>query len=341
MVATEEAVAAVAASEADKKAPSRFETACLARTSTSPALDQVVAGMARLDIEAGPASAASTWLSLDIEAQQEDDEGYSRNPQNVAEYVQDIYGLLGRYEGHHLPRHNYMDAQADLNARMRAILVDWLVEVHMKYKLRLETLFLTVNLIDRSLDRRQTIRQKLQLVGVAAMLIASKFEEINPPEISDFVYITDNAYTKEDILQMEVVILTDLKFDICAPTAAHFMERYQRLNQCPKDSVHYHLLHYLVELSLMDITMIRYEPSHLVAAATLLSNKLMKQPLWPPMVARQCKFDLPAVKECAEDLFGLLEAAQKSPLQGVRKKFSYKKYRSVATSSIMCEGLLG
>jgi cyclin B len=181
MVATEEAVAAAA--EADKKAPSRVETACLTRTSTSPALDQ---------------------------AEQEDDEGYSRSPQNVAEYVQDIYGLLGRHEGHHLPRHNYMDSQADLNPKMRAILVDWLVEVHMKYKLRLETLFLTVNLIDRSLDQRQTMRQKLQLVGVAAMLIASKFEEINPPEISDFVYITDNAYTKEDILQMEVVILTDL-----------------------------------------------------------------------------------------------------------------------------------
>jgi hypothetical protein len=258
----------------------------------------------------------------------------------VAEYVQDIYGLLGRYEGHHLPRHNYMDGQADLNPKMRAILVDWLVEVHMKYKLRLETLFLTVNLIDRSLDQRQTMRQKLQLVGVAAMLLASKFEEINPPEISDLIYITDNAYTKEDILQMEVVILTDLKFNICVPTAAHFMERYQRLNQCPKDSVHYHLLHYLLELSLMDIQMLRFEPSHLVAAATLLSNKLMKQPSWPSMVARHCKFDLPEVKECAEDLFGLFEAAQKSPMQAVRKKFSHEKFRSVATRSIMCGGLL-
>jgi len=254
--------------------------------------------------------------------------------------AEDIYGLLGRSEGRHLPRHNYMDAQADITPKMRAILVDWLVDVHRKYKLRLETLFLTVNLIDRFLDQRQTIRQKLQLVGAAAMLIASKFQDINPPKISDFVYITDNAYTKEDILQMEVVILADLKFDLCIPTPAHFMERYQRLNQCPKDSLHYHLLHYILELSLMDIQMIRYEPSHLVAAATLMSNKLMKQPAWPPMVSRQCKFDLPAVKDCAEDLFGLLEAAQKSPMQAVRKKFSHEKYCSVATRSIMCGGLL-
>mmetsp|Transcript_68485 Transcript_68485/g.185031 ORF Transcript_68485/g.185031 Transcript_68485/m.185031 type:complete len:357 (-) Transcript_68485:222-1292(-) len=280
-------------------------TTCSTRTSTPPTFDQV---------------------------KQDDDENCPRNPQNVAEYAHDIYGMLERYEGHRLPGCNYMDRQPDLNAKMRAILVDWLVEVGMKHKLKRETLFLTVNLIDRSLDQRQTMRQRLQLVGVAAMLIASKFEEINPPEISDFVYITDNAYTKEDILQMEVLILTDLKFAICVPTPAHFLERFQRLNQCPKDSAHRHLLHYLLELSLMDFQMIRYEPSHLVAAATLLSNKLMKQqPSWPPMVARHCKFDLPAVRDCAQEMCSILEAAQKSPLQAVRKKFSHVDFCSVAT----------
>jgi len=280
-------------------------TTCSTRTSTPPTFDQVTQG---------------------------DDENCPRNPQNVAEYAHDIYGLLERYEGRRLPGCNYMDRQPDLNAKMRAILVDWLVEVAMKHKLKLETLFLTVNLIDRYLDRRQTMRQRLQLVGVAAMLIASKFEEIYPPDVRDFVYITDNAYVKEDILQMEVQILTELKFVICVPTAAHFMDRYQRLNQCPKDSAHRHLLHYLLELSLMDFHMIRYEPSHLVAAATLLSNKLMKQPVaWPPMVERHCKFDLPAVKDCAQELCSILEAAQKSPLQAVRKKFSHVGFCSVAT----------
>merc|ERR1719379_1427202 len=111
-----------------------------------------------------------------------------------------------------VPRHDYLEFQPDINAKMRAILIDWLVEVHMKYKLKIETLFLAVNIIDRFLEKKQVTRKKLQLVGVSSMLIASKFEEIYPPEVRDFVYITDNAYLKEEILQMEIQILTALKF---------------------------------------------------------------------------------------------------------------------------------
>ena len=89
-----------------------------------------------------------------------------------------------------------MSAQTDINASMREILVDWLIEVHLKFKLLPETLYLTVNLIDRYLEKQNVLRNKLQLVGVTAMLIASKYEEISPPIVTDFVYITDNAYDK-------------------------------------------------------------------------------------------------------------------------------------------------
>ena len=86
---------------------------------------------------------------------------------------------------------------------MRAILVDWIIEVHLKFKLLPETLFLTVGLIDRFLELEQIQRSSLQLVGVTAMLIASKYEEIYAPEVRDFVYITDNAYTRDQIFAME------------------------------------------------------------------------------------------------------------------------------------------
>ena len=86
---------------------------------------------------------------------------------------------------------------------MRSILVDWLIEVHLKFKLVPESLYLTINIIDRYLEKEQVNRQKLQLVGVTAMLIACKYEEIYPPIVKDFVYITDNAYTKEEILEQE------------------------------------------------------------------------------------------------------------------------------------------
>jgi hypothetical protein len=86
-----------------------------------------------------------------------------------------------------------MAQQADINERMRSILVDWLVDVHLKFKLRTETLFLTVHIIDRYLAKEQTTRNKLQLVGCTAMLIAAKYEEIYAPEVRDFVYISDKV----------------------------------------------------------------------------------------------------------------------------------------------------
>jgi len=274
-------------------------------------------------------SASSTCnasMDLDEDAVMEQDD-----PQTVAEYAGDIYRNLGRGEASHLPRPDYMSGQPDINAQMRAILVDWLVEVHMKYKLKPETLFLTVNLIDRFLEVKQLARNRLQLCGVTATLIAAKFEEIYPPEVRDFVYITDNAYTKEDILDMEVLMLTKLQFVLCCPTVAPFLERYARINNCTE--AHRHLMQYMLELCLPEIKMIKYPPSHLVAAATLLSNKLLKQhPAWPPTMVMQTGQTESMVKGCAREICRLLEAAslEGNTLQAVRRKFSSSKFSRVA-----------
>ena len=135
------------------------------------------------------------------------DSGDLEDPQTCAEYAADIYHWLRASESdqgnNNVVSHTYMQRQEDINERMRSILIDWLVEVHLKFKLVPESLYLTVNLIDRYLDKEQVNRQKLQLVGVTAMLIACKYEEIYPPIVKDFVYITDNAYTKEEILEQE------------------------------------------------------------------------------------------------------------------------------------------
>jgi len=259
----------------------------------------------------------------------EGEPGNKDNPQYVVEYARDIYSMLERDESSYLPRPDYLEAQPDINSKMRAILVDWLVEVHMKYKLKTETLFLAVNLIDRFLERRKITRKKLQLVGVTGMLIAAKFEEIYPPEVRDFVYITDKAYAKEEILQMEVAMLTELEFTLCCPTVAHFFNRYQQLNQCSE--AHRHLLQYVLELTLPEFKMIRYSPSTLAAAATLLSNKLTKHsPAWPPAMIRHTKHTETSVKSCAKEMCGLIEGAERNPLQAVRKKFSQPKYSAVA-----------
>ena len=107
-----------------------------------------------------------------------------------------------------------MRNQKDINENVRAILVDWIISVHAKFKLLPETLYLTINLIDRYFARFVVMKADVQLVGVASLLIATKYEEIYPPTVKDFIYLTDNTYTRQQIIAMEQSILFHLEFEI-------------------------------------------------------------------------------------------------------------------------------
>ncbi|RDY01398.1 hypothetical protein CR513_15287, partial [Mucuna pruriens] len=99
--------------------------------------------------------------------------------------------------------HDYMSSLLDINAKMRSILVDWLIEVHRKFELMVETLYLTLNIV--------VPRKELQLVGLSSMLLASKYEEIWALKVNDFVCISNNAYVSEQVLMMEKMILRKLE----------------------------------------------------------------------------------------------------------------------------------
>jgi hypothetical protein len=166
---------------------------------------------------------------------------------------------------------------------MRSILIDWLIEVHLKFKLVPESLYLTVNLIDRYLSKEQVNRQKLQLVGVTAMLIACKYEEIYPPIVKDFVYITDNAYTKEEIIEMEGKMLKTLDFNIQITSAYRFLERFAKIAK--SEPLIFNLSRYLIELSLLHCKILRFANSNLAASALYLSLKMTRSPQpWPQIL---------------------------------------------------------
>jgi len=130
---------------------------------------------------------------------------------------------------HMYPSANCLASQTEITERMRKVLIDWLVEVHVQFKLLPETLFIAVNLIDRFCEKNQVKRKNYQLVGVTCMLIAAKYEEIYPPYVKEFIYITDQAYTKEQILETEVQVLDCLGFNMTWPTPLRFLERYSKL----------------------------------------------------------------------------------------------------------------
>jgi|Transcript_23189 cyclin B len=107
-----------------------------------------------------------------------------------------------------------MRKQTDINENVRAILVDWIISVHAKFKLLPETLYLTINLIDRYFSLFNVNKAEVQLVGITALLISTKYEEIYPPTVKDFIYLTDNTFTRQQILNMEKNMLFHLQFDI-------------------------------------------------------------------------------------------------------------------------------
>ena len=144
-------------------------------------------------VNADPNSYQMTGTIDDVDARDKND------PLCVTSYVHEMYAHFRMKETVTSVRPLYMETQPHINEKMRSILVDWLIEVHLKFKLVPETLYLTINLIDRYLERAEVSRAKLQLVGVACLLVASKYEEIYPPELRDLVYICDRAYTRQDV----------------------------------------------------------------------------------------------------------------------------------------------
>merc|ERR1719418_178065 len=187
------------------------------------------------------------------------------------EYAQDIFQYLLDSEEKHSAKSNYMSKQSDITHGMRSILVDWLVEVGEEYKLQTETLYLAVSYIDRFLSYMSVQRSKLQLVGTAAMFIASKYEEIYPPDVGEFVYITDDTYNKRQVLRMEHLVLKVLGFDLSGPTANVFLSQMcQMSNSAEKVQ---HLAMYLCELSLLHgDTFLSFPPSEVAAASLVLAR---------------------------------------------------------------------
>ncbi|XP_072421130.1 G2/mitotic-specific cyclin-B2 [Chiloscyllium punctatum] len=206
----------------------------------------------------------------DIDAQDSD------NPQMCSQYIKDIYKYLRHLEMEQAIRPHYLEGQ-EINERMRAILVDWLIQVHSKFRLLQETLYMTLAIMDRFLQSQPVSRKKLQLVAVTAMLLASKYEEMYPPAIGDFVYITDNAYTKSQIRQMEILILKELDFKLGRPLPLHFLRRASKTDV---DAEKYTLAKYLMELTVIDYNMVHIPPSEIAAAALCLSFQVLDQSKW-------------------------------------------------------------
>ena len=252
---------------------------------------------------------------------------YNKYPQNVDEYFDDIVSELKNKEEKYLPKENYMANQKDINHRMRAILIDWLIDVHIKYKMVPQTIYISVNLIDRFLSENKTNRDKLQLVGVASMFIASKYEEIYPPELKDFVYITDKAYVKSEVLEMEYKMLKYLNFDITFPTQWSFLEIFKK--KLDLDQKTFYLAWFLMELSLINYKMLKFKYSQIAASAVLIAIKTLNY-FNIVEFEKNTGYNEKDIEECLNEIINFNIYNLTHSLQAIRKKFSTRKYDEVS-----------
>ncbi|KAL1813970.1 hypothetical protein DCAR_0626373 [Daucus carota subsp. sativus] len=260
------------------------------------------------------------------------------DPQMCAAYSCDIYQYLRNMEAEskRRPLSNYITrVQKDVTVNMRAILVDWLVEVAVEYKLLSDTLYLTISYIDRYLSMNVLNRQKLQLLGVSSMLIASKYEEINPPHVEDFVYITDNTYTKEEVVKMEADVLKSLKFEMGNPTVKTFLRRYnsvaQETQEAPSLKLQF-LGYYLAELSLLDYECIKFLPSLVAASVIFLARFTIDSKVHPWSSALQLYsgYKPSDLKDSVLIIQDLQLGKRASSLTAVREKYSHHEFKKVS-----------
>ncbi|XP_017488877.1 PREDICTED: G2/mitotic-specific cyclin-B2-like, partial [Rhagoletis zephyria] len=192
----------------------------------------------------------------------------------LSDYAADIYKYLRELEEKQSLKPNFLAIKNTVQPNMRSILINWILQVHQSFNLAPETLYICVSIIDRFLARELVQKTRLQLVGVTALFIASKYEEIYYPEIGQFVDMCDKLYTKRDIIKMELEILGKLKFELGRPLPLHFL---RRISKAAKADGRTHMLaKYLCELTLVEYECAHWNPSLLAATALYLSLRLME-----------------------------------------------------------------
>ena len=202
-----------------------------------------------------------------------------KNPQNLSEFSQDIYKcLLEQEETHAIQPHDYLQkVQSEVRDTQRAFLLEWIIDVHRKFKLRSETLYVGQFIIDKFLSKQKIKNTQLHLLGVTTLLISTKYEEIYPPDLRDLLAVSENKFTKSQVLAMEKEILAALDYNITAPSAYRFMERFRKLNVSTNDNEVFFYAQFILEISLLEASFLRFKPSQLAAAALILSTKQLKK----------------------------------------------------------------
>lgn len=250
------------------------------------------------------------------------------NPQLVEAFQTPILEYLKSKQNVYAIDKGYIKNQKGVNNRMRAILVDWLIDVNLKFKMLPQVLFMTVNVIDRYLAIRQVSRAELQLLGVTALMVVGKYEEIYPPLLKDYVSVCDNAYKREDIIRMEESIISALEFKLSQPSSFYFLQLIQqKIKLEPRPLM---FVQYILENALLDTDALNFNNLTIVAGATYLVNKIFKRGRWTHEYTLLCGVSEQEAKACAKQLYSIVQEIDSTNLTAVKRKFAAPEYFEIS-----------
>lgn len=250
----------------------------------------------------------------------------------ISHYAMDIFNYLKSRECEFRVS-DYMVRQHDLTKTMRSLLVDWMVDVQESFELNHETLYLGVKLVDLYLSRSFVTKEMLQLVGAAAMFIASKYDERIPPLVDDFLYICDGAYKRGELLRMEIDLLKVCHFDLGLPLSYRFLRRYAR---CAKVTMPIlTLARYILEFSLMDYNIITMSDSKQAAATLFMALRMKNVSGWTSTLEFYTGYKLDDFIEIVLILNCGLHKKNKEQLMTVKNKYSHKIFYEVAKTPLL------
>lgn len=246
----------------------------------------------------------------------------------VAEYGDEIFDYMRHLEERMLPDPRYMDIQQEIQWSMRAVLVDWVVQVHQRFTLLPETLFLAINYIDRFLSHKVVSLGKLQLVGATALFIAAKFEEVNCPTLQEVIFMVDGGYTVDELLKAERFMLSMLQFDLGWPGPMSFLRRVSKADDYDLETRT--LAKYFLEVTVMDERFIGCTPSFLAAGAHCLARLMLRKGDWSVAHVAYSNYTYAQLRPL---LHGIMECCDNPRHHhlSVYEKYTDKRYKCAST----------
>lgn len=245
-------------------------------------------------------------------------------PQQVKQYEEKIKKYLVSKDSENILEKNFISSQKEINYKMRAKLVDWIIDVSLKFKLLDQTLFASIWYLDQYISKSKEIsKNNLQLIGICCLMISAKFEEVYPPCLSDYEKVCDGAYSIDEIIDFEGEIMVTLNFNLAFNSSLLFYQKNAK--ELSIKGKPYFYGEFLLTNGLLDETINNYSQNILSEAVCFLLNKMFKLKL---------KFDdkkeISQIKTAAKNIYKFLKKTEKLELTATKRKFGKSEKMEVS-----------